>query len=63
MKISGRNGSKKKWGGTKMLNYSSEFGKLSEWSGPGSDFGLSVVPYNVKRAISTKDVRSLIHRK
>ena len=36
MKISGRNGSKKKLGGTNMLNYSSELRKLSEGSGSRS---------------------------
>ena len=36
MRISGRNGSKKKLGGTNMLNYSSELRKLSEESGSRS---------------------------
>ena len=36
MKISGRNGSKKKLGGTNMFNYSNELGKLSEESGSRS---------------------------
>ena len=49
MKISGRNGSKKKLGGTNMLNYSSELGKLSEESGSRLDsaMGLKAIAYNL----------------
>ena len=42
MKNSGRNGSKKKLGGTNMLNYSSELRKLSEGSGSRSRLSIDM---------------------
>ena len=42
MKISERNGYKKKLGGINMLNYSNELGKLSEGSGSRSTMYITI---------------------
>ena len=61
MKISGRNGSKKKLGGTNMLNYSNELKKLSEGSGSrslGKSLG-HVLERRSQEKIAKKAVKAL----